>query len=467
MASTLQRGDYSPMNNADSSSHFKFPKNFTWGVSTAAAQIEGAAFSDGKCPSIWDKFAREPHKVLHGHNLDVACDHYHRFRSDFKLMKSLGIKNYRFSFSWCRLFPESNQTPNKKGVDFYRKLIECMIENGITPWGVMYHWDLPYYFQDQGGWTQRKMPEAFSHYSDFLVKTYGDLVKNWMPLLEVSCFIGLSYGKGSFLAPGLRLSNREVNQATHHALLAHGYAVESVRSYGGAKARVGTVENIQVFVPTLENEECIHAAKELFQEHNAHIMGAMMRGRYDRYYERRIPKSERAKVLKNDFDLIGQSTDFQGVNIYTGTFAGVDKKGKPKVLPFSENYPRASSPWLLLNPRALYWGPRLMQTCYGAKSIYILENGFGYDEPDEVSGEYPDLHRQEFYRLYLEQAHRSIQDGVPLKGCFAWSFMDNFEWADGYTRRFGLVHTNYKTQKRTPKQSARWYSNVIQRNALV
>ncbi len=449
------------------SSQFKFPKKFTWGTTTAAPQIEGAAFEDGKCASIWDKFSRQKGAVLHGHNLDVACDHYHRFRSDFKLMKSLGIRNYSFSFSWCRLFPENNQTPNKKGVDFYRKLIECMIENGITPWGTMYHWDLPYYFQDQGGWLTRKMPEAFAHYSDFLVKTYGDLVNHWAILKEVSCFIGLSYGSESFQAPGLRLSNREVNQATHHALLAQGYGIESVRSYGGSKAKVGTSENIQVVVPTMENEECIHAAKELFQEYNSPIMGAFMRGQYDRYYERRIPKNERAKFLKNDFDLISQPIDFAGINIYTGVFAGVDEKGKPKAIPFSENYPRTNSPWLLLNPRALYWGPRLQQECYGTKAIYIMENGFGYNEPDEISSEYPDVHRQEFYRLYLEQAHRAIQDGVPIKGYFAWSFMDNFEWADGYTRRFGLVHTDYKTQKRTPKQSARWYSNVIQRNGLV
>ncbi|MES2308485.1 MAG: family 1 glycosylhydrolase [Verrucomicrobiota bacterium] len=447
---------------------FQFPKNFVWGTATASAQIEGAAFEDGKCPSIWDTFARQPGKVAQGQNLDVACDHYHKFRSDFKLMKSLGIKNYRFSFSWCRLFPENNQTPNPKGVRFYRHLIEAMLENGITPWATMYHWDLPQYFQDQGGWLTRKMPEAFAPYVNFLVQTYGDLVKNWFTLNEVSCFIGGSYSPEGVQAPGLSKSPAEVNQATHYALLAHGYGVRAVREYGRKGSKVGMAENAHTFIPVLEDEDSIEAAREIYQIKNASMLGAMLRGGYDRYYQKLIPdRKERAQVEKGDFALMGEAVDFVGINIYTGGFVEKNSKGKAVEIPFPANYPRADSPWLRLNPRALYWGTRLAQDCYGAKAIHITENGFGYNDPDEVTGTYNDVHRKEYYRLYLEQAHRAIQDGVPLQGYFAWSFMDNFEWQDGYTRRFGMIHTDYKTLKRTPKLSAVWYSKVIHKNGLI
>lgn len=447
---------------------FQFPKGFVWGTATASAQIEGGAFEGGKAPSIWDTFARQPGAIANQENLDIACDHYHRFRSDFKLMKSLGIKNYRFSFAWGRLFPKNNQQPNLEGVRFYRKLIESMVENGITPWATMYHWDLPQYFQDQGGWLNPKMPQSFSKYAEFLVKTYGDLVSHWFTLNEVSCFIYLGYGSHGNHAPGWKKTPQEVNQATHHALLAHGYGVRAVREFGSKKSKVGMAENTQTVVPISEESEMIHAAQELFQEYNAPIMGAMRRGEYDEYYRRRvIRKQDRPKVLKGDFGLMSEPVDFIGVNIYTATFAGLDSKNKPVAIPFPEGYPTADSPWLKLIPRALYWGTRFLQDGYGAKSIYITENGFGYKEPAEVKGAYYDLHRKEYYRLYLEQAHRAIQDGVPLHGYFAWSFMDNFEWADGYQIRFGLVHTNYKTQKRTPKFSAHWYSKVIQKNALV
>ncbi len=445
-----------------------FPKKFTWGVAAAAAQIEGAAFEGGKCPSIWDTMALLPGTIANGDTLQKACDHYHRYPADFKLMKSLGIRNYRFSFSWCRLFPEDSLTVNPKGVDFYRRLIECMLENGITPWGTMYHWDLPQYFQNRGGWPSRIMVDAFGRYADFLVKTFGDLVKNWFTLNEVRVFILYCYGPQAFHAPRLNIPPQSIHQALHHALLAHGHGVRAVREHGSKNSKVGVADAVDVVVPAWEDEECIHAAKELFQIRNASILGGMMGRTYDKYYEKLIPrKSERAQVQKGDFDLMHLPSDFTGLNIYTGTFACLDAKGKPVILDFPKSYPCADSPWLKLNPRAIYWGPRLTQECYGANAIYITENGFGYNEENESSSPLIDLHRKEYYRLYLEQIHRAIQDGVLIKGYFAWSFMDNFEWADGYARRFGLVHTNFRTQKRTPKLSARWYSKVIQKNTLI
>jgi beta-glucosidase len=447
---------------------FQFPKNFVWGTATASAQIEGAAFEDGKTETIWDRFSREPGRVKNGENLDVACDHYHKFRADFKLMKSLGIKNYRFSFAWARLFPENNQIPNPKGVRFYRNLIEAMLENGITPWATMYHWDLPQYFQDQGGWLTRKMPEAFALYANFLVQTFGDLVKNWFVLNEISCFISGSYLSTGIQAPGFSKSQAEVNQGLHHAVMAHGYGVRAVREFGRKGSRVGMAENSHIFIPVQEDEESIDAAREIYQIRNSSMLGAMLRGGYDGYYEKLVPKAkDRAKVQKGDFALMGEPVDFVGINLYAGEFVEKNEKGKAVTIPFPKSYPTADSPWLRISPRTLYWGPRFAQECYGAKEIYITENGFGYDDPDEVAGTFKDTHRKEYYRLYLEQAHRAIQDGVPLKGYFAWSFMDNFEWQDGYSRRFGMIHTDFKTLKRTPKLSALWYAKVIEKNGLL
>ncbi|MDB6127620.1 MAG: beta-glucosidase [Verrucomicrobia bacterium] len=442
-----------------------FPRGFAWGVAAAAPQIEGAAFEDGKGESVWDRFARIPGKVARGDTLDVACDHYHRFKSDFALMRRLGVKHYRLSIAWPRIFPTGRGTVNTQGVDFYHRLIDAALAAGLTPWVTMFHWDLPQALEDAGGWRARIVPEAFGVYADTIVRAYGDRVTHWITLNEMRCFTQLAYGD-TLRPPGVRKSARVVNQTYHHAILAHGHGVRAVREHGGRGARVGLTDDSTVTVPVTETSADIAAARAQFEELNIRSIDPIFRGRYSAKYFR-ITGRDRAIAQREDFDLIGLPTDFFGFNIYTGVFVRAGKQGRPETLAFPAGYPSADASWLKLVPQAMYWGPQHVRELYGPKAIYITESGAGYDDPPPVKGEVLDLHRREYVRQCLVELHRAMADGVPVRGYFLWSFMDNFEWLDGYTRRFGICYTDYATQKRTPKLSARWYSEVMRHNRVV
>jgi beta-glucosidase len=444
---------------------FLFPKNFVWGVATAAPQIEGAAFEDGKGESIWDRFSRVPGNVLQGDTLDVACDHYHRYRQDFKLMRSLGIKNYRLSIAWPRIYPQGSGELNPKGITFYQKLIDAMVAEGITPWVTLFHWDLPQALEDQGGWRSRVTVDAFKIYAETVVQALASRVKNWITLNEIRCFTNLGHGQGD-KAPGTKETQQVINQTFHHALLCHGHAVRAVREFGGKGARVGLTDNSDISVPVTETEGDIEAARQWFVDKNAHILEPIYTGRYSPAYLRRCG-TDRPAVEKGDLELISQPTDFLGMNIYTGVFVRQGKRGKYEALDLPPDYPRTSCPWLNIMPQAIYWGTRFVHEIYGVKAVYITENGCGYDDEPLIKGEVHDLHRRDYVRNYLKELHRAISDGVPVRGYFLWSFMDNYEWQDGYTRRFGIVHVDFKTQKRTPKLSAHWYAKVMEENRVV
>lgn len=443
-----------------------FPKNFVWGFAAAAPQIEGAAFTDGKGESIWDHYSRQPGKVHNGDNLDVACEHYTRYKEDFKLMRSLGAKHYRLSLAWPRIFPDGDGTLNQKGLDFYHRLFDAMDKAGIEPWVTMFHWDLPQALETRfGGWRDRRVADAFATYADTIVKAYGDRVKNWITLNEIFCFTKLGYGGGD-KAPGLDLPAQVVNQTYHHALLCHGHGVRAVREHGGRGARVGLTDNSIVSVPLTETAADIAAARAQFIHDNARILDPIYHGGYGAAYRKAVGK-DAAKFEKNDFKLISLPTDFLGMNIYTGQFVRAGKGGKPEILPFPAAYPTADAPWLKHLPQSIYWGTRHVAEIYDVKSIYITENGAGYDDAPPATGECNDLHRLNLVRNYLAELRRGIQDGVPVDGYFLWSFMDNFEWQDGYDRRFGVVYCDFKTQKRTPKFSAKYFSKVIAENRVV
>jgi len=442
-----------------------FPADFTWGVATAAPQIEGAAFADGKGESIWDRFARIPGKVHGGDTLDVACEHYTRFREDFALMRELGIKNYRLSLAWPRIFPNGDGALNQAGLDFYHRLFDAMAENGITPWVTMFHWDLPQSLEDRGGWASRVTVDAFATYADTIVKAFAGKVKHWITLNEIRCFTLLAYGFGG-KAPGRKLSAAELNQTYHHALLCHGHGVRAVRQFGGAGAQVGLTDNSDISFPVSETEADIAAAKAWYAQRNEHLLGAIYGGGYSDAYLKRCG-ADAPKVQAGDFDLISAPTDFLGLNLYTGTFVRAGANGQPEELTLPPAYPKADSPWLHLAPQVMYWGTRLAQETYGVKAIYITENGCGYNDEPVVNGEVLDLHRREYLRNHLRELERAIRDGVRVRGYFVWSFMDNYEWEDGYERRFGIVHVDFTTQKRTPKLSARYYSQVIRENRIV
>jgi beta-glucosidase len=443
----------------------RFPANFVWGVATAAAQIEGAAFTDGKGPSVWDTFARKPGAVRNGDTLDVACDHYRRFDDDFALMRRLGFSHYRLSIAWPRIFPNGRGAVNQAGVDFYHRIFDSLEKHGITPWVTMFHWDLPQALEDEGGWRVRGVVEAFATYADTIVKAYGERVKNWITLNEIFCFTRLGYGLGQ-KAPGARESEAVVNQTYHHALLCHGHGVRAVREHGGRGARVGLTDNATIPVPLDLRPENVAAAKRAFVEDNIRVLDPVFEGRYATSYLRAAGEAA-PKVQRGDFNLIAQPMDFLGLNIYTGYFARAGKRGKVERLPYPSGYPRTDCAWLYLLPQVLYWGPRFVTELYGPLPLYITEHGAGYDEPAASDGEVNDLHRRECVRNYLRELRAAMKDGAPVKGYFLWSFLDNYEWEDGYDRRFGIVHNDFKTQRRTPKLSARWYSEVISRNALI
>lgn len=442
-----------------------FPKKFAWGVAMAAPQIEGASFTDGKGASIWDTFARLPGKIRNGDHLDIACDHYHRFRDDFALMAKLGVKNYRLSLAWPRLLPDGRGAVNPASLDFYNQLFDAMLGNGITPWVTMFHWDLPQALEDEGGWRVRKTADAFGAYADLIVKTFGDRVKNWITLNEIVCFTAYGYGVGN-KAPGAQESDRVVNQTHHHALLAHGHGVRAVREYGRRGSIVGLADNPTISVPITETERDIAAAKKAFLADNIRVLDPIYRGRYALSYLRDAG-SAAPRFEKRDFDLISLPTDFLGLNVHTGCFVRAGKHGKPEKLPFPTSYPRADSPWIYNIPQAIHWAPRFVSELYKTKAIYITENGTGYNDPPPVNDEVIDLHRREYLRNHLRELHGAIALGAPIKGYFLWSFLDNFEWEEGYERRFGTVYVDFATQKRTPKLSAHWYARVMSENRLL
>ncbi len=442
-----------------------FPAGFRWGVATAAPQIEGASREGGKGDSNWDHFATQPDRIAQGDTLDVACDHYHRYKGDVALMRSLGVKNYRLSVAWPRVLPTGEGAVNQRGLDFYRRLLDTLHAAGITPFVTMFHWDLPQPLEAAGGWRIRRVPDAFARYADTIVRELGDRVKHWITLNETGCFTRQAYG-GNTRPPALNEPEQVINQTYHHALLAHGHGVRAVREFGAKGAQVGITDDSRICIPVIENAANLAAARRAFVEDNIRVLDPILRGRYSAAYHR-ITGKDAARTQRGDLALIGQPTDFLGLNIYTANYVRRGRKGRPEQLPLPSSYPATDSSWLRLAPAALYWGPRLAREIYGVKKIYITENGAGYNDAPPHNGEVLDLHRREYVRQCLGELHRGIAAGNPVAGYFLWSFMDNFEWADGYTRRFGIVYNDFTTQRRTPKLSARWYAEVMRRNRLV
>lgn len=442
-----------------------FPHGFRWGVATSAPQIEGAVRSGGKGESNWDYFARQRGRIADGGTLDVACDHYHQFKSDFALMRRLGVRNYRLSIAWPRIVPDGDGAVNRRGLDFYKRLLDALHDAGITPFVTMFHWDLPQALEAAGGWRRRRIPEAFARYADVIVQGLGGRVRHWITLNEITCFTRMAYG-GRTRPPAAEEPEQVINQTYHHALLAHGHGVRAVREFGVSGSRVGLTDDSRICIPVIANAANISAARRAFVTDNVRVLDPILRGRYGSVYHE-ITGRDAAKVEHGDIQLIGQPTDFLGLNIYTANYVRQGADGRPERLRLPAGYPTADASWLALAPAALYWGPRLARETYRVNEIYITENGAGYDEASPVDGEVLDLHRREYLRQCLVELQRTIADGVPVFGYFLWSFLDNFEWADGYTRRFGIVHNDFTTQKRTPKLSAYWYAEVMRRNRLV
>jgi beta-glucosidase len=444
-----------------------FPAGFLWGTATAAYQIEGAVSEDGRGPSIWDTFTHTPGKIRNDDNGDIADDHYHRYRDDVQSMKALAATAYRFSISWSRIFPQGTAAPNPKGLDFYDRLIDNLVANGIAPFPTLYHWDLPQALQDRGGWERRDTAEAFADYAGYVAEKLSDRARHFFTLNECATFVELGHATGVF-APGLKLPPGRLNQVRHHALLAHGLAVLAIRARSRAGTQTGPAENLSVCVPVIETPEHIAAAELATRELNAPYLTAIMEGRYRESFLA-AAGADAPKVAAEDMKTIGAPIDFVGINVYLpGSYVSASDAPPGFVpVPFPAKHPTMNSSWLKIAPEALYWGPRNVAKVWNASNIYITENGCSATDVPAADGRVYDTDRIMFLRSYLTQLQRATADGVPVRGYFHWSLMDNFEWADGFGTRFGLLYVDYATQQRTPKLSASFYREIAARNRLV
>ncbi|MGY4308849.1 beta-glucosidase [Bradyrhizobium sp. USDA 4369] len=445
----------------------RFPSDFVWGTATSSYQIEGGATADGRGPSIWDVFTHTPGKIEDGSTGDVACDHYDRYKDDVRLIKELGCRAYRFSIAWPRLFPDGGLTPNPKGLDFYSRLVDELLANGIEPYATLYHWDLPQALQDRvGGWRSAETATAFAHYAGYVAQTLSDRVKTIFTINECGRFIPFGYGLG-IDAPGLKLPQQEVNQARHHVALAHGLAVQAIRAKGRAGTRIGMAENITACLPAIDKPENIRAAEIATREMNAGFLNVILEGRYTDAFLAWSGKGA-PTFTADELKTISTPVDFVGLNIYAPQAYVVASERAPgfDVLPMPSSFPHMSSPWLLVGPETAYWVPKLAAKIWNLKTIYITENGTSSDDKMTADGKVHDLDRVMYLRNYLAQLQRATSEGVPVKGYFLWSLMDNFEWVFGYKQRFGVYHVDFDTQLRTPKLSASYYRHVITRNAV-
>ncbi|MBN1890329.1 MAG: beta-glucosidase [Thermoflexales bacterium] len=443
-----------------------FPPGFMWGAATASYQIEGGWNEDGKGESVWDRFAHTPGMVQNGDTGDVACDHYHRWARDVQLMRELGLKAYRFSIGWPRILPNGRGPLNQPGLDFYSRLVDKLLEAGITPFATLNHWDMPQALLDEGGWPERATTEAFVEYADVVTRHLGDRVKRWATHNEplVIAFEGYCWGSQP---PGQRGNEPAGLAACHHLLLSHGMAVPVIRrnSPGCEVGIVLCLTHSDVLSPGRANLEACRQYDGLFNRwyldplYGRHYPADMVA-----YYTARgvLPPGGPGFVQAGDMDTIATPTDFLGVNYYTRAVA---RDGN--VSAFSPNAASTSTEmgWEIY-PHGLYCLLNRLHFEYRPARLYVTENGAAYSDGPDESGRVRDQRRLEYLRDHFTASHRAIQNGVPLAGYFVWSLLDNFEWAKGYSQRFGIVWVDYETQARYLKDSALWYKELIAQNGL-
>lgn len=448
----------------------KFPRDFLWGAATAAYQIEGASREDGRGPSVWDSFSDTPGNVWEGHTGCTACDHYHRYPEDIRLMQGLGLQAYRFSISWTRVLPAGRGKVNPKGLDFYERLVDGLLRAGIRPFCTLFHWDYPSALLRQGGWMHSDSPAWFADYCAVVARRLGDRIQDWMSLNEPQCFIGLGHGSGIH-APGLKVPIRQQLKMVRHVQLAHGLAVSTLRAECSVPSRVGWAPVGIVSYPTSPRPADVRAARvSTFSCQRDHLFNNTLWS--DPVVLGRVAPEARQAYGKfmpdySDADLrtMAQPMDFYGVNIYQGTPVRAGRGGKPEVVSFGPGNPRTAFHWNV-TPESLRWGPKFLHERYGLP-VFITENGLSNTDWVSEDGKVHDPQRIDFTRRYLRELRKSVGEGVPVKGYFHWSFLDNFEWAEGYKQRFGLIHVDYRTFKRTPKDSYFWYRDLIRRKGVV
>jgi beta-glucosidase len=437
--------------------HPGFPAGFRWGAATSSFQIEGAWQEDGKGESCWDRFCHTPGKIEDGGTGDVACDHYHRWRQDLDLMKSLGLQAYRFSTSWPRILPDGTGRANPAGLDFYERLVDGLLERGIEPYLTVFHWDLPQALEDKGGWRNRDTALAMGELAQALALRLGDRVKRWTTINEgVNCS-DRAYGVGHF-PPGLKESRQVVRQCRHHVMLAHGVAARALRdTLGRDSIEVGFVHDPWPTLPATPDPADVALARETFEAATAWWFDPLWKGRYPQA-EWESLGDDVPLVQPADMELMGDRPDFMALNLYSAQRISASQNGGK---PWMRTAAYVTDFGWRVEPDIAYWIPRFCHEIWNPGAMYVTENGCAW----EVGG-LEDRMRTAYYREHLRSLAQACHEGIPMKGYFAWSFLDNFEWTSGYTKRFGLVHVDFDSQQRTPKSSAHWYSRVIRENAV-
>ena len=446
-----------------------FRDDFVWGVASSAYQIEGRDPEDGCGKNIWDTFTEEG-RILDGKNAYTACDHMHRYKEDYKLMKLLGIKAYRFSMSWARILPEGTGRVNEKAIAMYRDMILSMKENGIEPYITMYHWEFPQALQDKGGWLNEDVIQWFGEYARVVAENFSDICEYFITLNEPECFVGLGHLSGVH-APGLKLPYKDVFQIAHNALRAHGQAVINLRKYACRPIKVGYAPTCGMAYPSTDSPEDIEAArKTLFGFHQpmdnwtwnvAWFNDPVFLGKYPeeglRKFAEYLPE-----ITDEDMKLISQPLDFMGQNIYNGYMMRQGEDGEPEYVDREAGAARTAAGWPV-TPECFYYGVKFLYERYHLP-LYITENGMSCHDDVSLDGRVHDPNRQNFLDLYISALQRANDDGADVRGYFLWTFLDNFEWDKGYTERFGIVYVDFKTQKRIVKDSAFWYQKIIESN---
>jgi beta-glucosidase len=453
----------------------RFPEGFLWGTATASYQIEGAVDEDGRGASIWDTFSHTPGKVYRGDTGDIACDQYHRLEEDLDLMVDLGIKAYRFSVAWPRIQPEGSGPPNQKGLEYYRRLVDGLRSRSIEPMLTLYHWDLPQALEDRGGWTSCETSGRFAEYAGIVYEALADSVRFWITLNAPWVSAWLGYGTGDH-APGVKDVSKAL-AATHHLLLGHGLALERMRSLGHEDNRLGITLNLAPVRPASEDTADAEAAWRVDGYANRLYLDPIFRGSYpEDMLEHYASESDFAFVKDGDLEKISAPIDFLGVNYYMrhtvvdgqgdsglATAMRFSSVGAATVLP--PGVETTAMGWPVESDGLTELLVRLHEE-YTQGPIYITENGRAVYDYVDPEGDVDDEERVAYLDAHFRAAHAAIEQGVNLQGYMVWSLLDNFEWAEGYSKRFGIVFVDYGTQRRIPKMSARWYKEVIERNGL-
>ena len=446
-----------------------FRDDFVWGVASSAYQVEGRDPEDGCGKNIWDTFAEEG-RILDGKDAYTACDHMHRYKEDYKLMKLLGIKAYRFSMSWARILPEGTGKVNEKAIAMYRDMILSMKENGIEPYITMYHWEFPQALQDKGGWLNEDVIQWFGEYAKVVAEHFSDICEYFITLNEPECFVGLGHLSGVH-APGLKLPYKDVFKIAHNALRAHGQAVINLRKYASRPIKVGYAPTCGMAYPATDSPEDIEAARKTLFGFNqpmnnwtwnvAWFNDPVFLGKYPeeglKKFAEYLPE-----ITDEDMELISQPLDFMGQNIYNGYMMRQGEDGEPEYVDREAGAAKTAAGWPV-TPECFYYGVKFLYERYHLP-LYITENGMSCHDDVSLDGRVHDPNRQNFLDLYISALQRANDDGADVRGYFLWTFLDNFEWDKGYTERFGIVYVDFKTQKRIVKDSAFWYQKIIESN---